>query len=147
MVVRVALDWTANTTHAALLFAESRGFAKEETGVSLEFVEPTSTDAPPTPLDGLIDGKVDVAICPCDHVLKEHMGQDRVICVATLTAVDISAVCVLESSDITGFVSTRSHGTPCILILLFISSSYPLRYPPRAKASQLARLQPADKTQ
>jgi ABC-type nitrate/sulfonate/bicarbonate transport system substrate-binding protein len=126
MVVRVALDWTANTTHAALLFAESRGFAKEETGVSLEFVEPTSTDAPPTPLDGLIDGKVDVAICPCDHVLKEHMGQDRVICVATLTAVDISAVCVLESSDITGFVSTRSHGTPCILIL---------------------RLQPADKTQ
>lgn len=97
--VKIALDWTANTTHASLLLAESLGFNKEE-GIRAEFVEPTSTSAPATPLDGLLDGTIDVAISPCDHVLKEHMGQDRVVCIATLSDVDISAVCVLESSDI-----------------------------------------------
>lgn len=114
--VRIALDWTANTTHAALLCAESCGFAKEEGGLSFEFVEPTSAHAPATPMDGLLQGTIEIAVSPCDHVLKEHMGQDRVVCVATLTDVDISAVCVLESSGITGCVcpsASSSSSCPC----------------------------------
>lgn len=97
-MLRLALDWTSNTTHAALLVAEGAGFNAAR-GLRVAFVEPTHVDAPATPLDGVVDGSVDAGIAPCDQVLSEYLGLDRVSCVAALTAADISAVCVQGESS------------------------------------------------
>ena len=96
-LLRLALDWTANTTHTALLVAEASGLNAAR-GLRVTFVEPTHTDAPDTPLDGVVSGCMDVGIAPCDQVLAESCGLDRVACVAALTATDISAICVNNDS-------------------------------------------------
>eukprot|EP00961_Rhodomonas_salina_P060109 807138-Rhodomonas_salina.1 len=61
--VRCALDWTANTAHAALLVAAGHSFFAAE-GLEVEFVEPTMDGAPETPLKGLLDGSVTFGIVP-----------------------------------------------------------------------------------
>jgi putative hydroxymethylpyrimidine transport system substrate-binding protein len=74
--IKVALDWTANTTHAALLAAQGKGFFKEE-GLDVVFVEPTQEGAPATPLQGVVEGDITFGITPCDDILSEHLGEDR----------------------------------------------------------------------
>jgi len=98
-LLRLALDWTANTTHTSLLVAEANGFNAAR-GLRVTFVEPTHDGAPVSPLDGVVSGSVDAGIAPCDQVLSEAYGADRVKCVAALTATDISAVCVRSDSPI-----------------------------------------------
>ena len=97
--VRVALDWTANTAHAALLVAEGAGFNAAR-GLAVTFVEATDPEAPATPLHGVVDGSVTIGVAPCDQVFSEHHGEGRVECVAALIDSDISAICVPEDSPI-----------------------------------------------
>lgn len=95
----VALDWSANSSHTALLAAEGSGFFAA-VGLRVTFVEATAAAAPATPLDGVVAGSVDIGVAPCDQVLAEHLGRRRVECVAALVHADISAVCVLDGSPI-----------------------------------------------
>lgn len=99
MEITVGLDWTANTAHAALLVAEGAGFNKE-VGLAVSFVEATASNAPPTPLDGVVAGTLTFGLAPCDQILQEKVLQDRIHAVAALHDQDISAVCVLEESSI-----------------------------------------------
>jgi ABC-type nitrate/sulfonate/bicarbonate transport system substrate-binding protein len=74
--IKVALDWTANTSHAALLAAQGKGFFEEE-GFDVSFVEPTQEGAPSTPLQGVVSGDITFGVTPCDDLLSEHLGEDR----------------------------------------------------------------------
>lgn len=51
--------------------------------------------SPRTPLEGVVNGDVTVGVAPCDHVLAEALGEDRVAAIATIVQGDISALCVL----------------------------------------------------
>ena len=70
--VRVALDWTPNTSHAALLVAHAKGFFGDE-GLAVSFVSPTDEGAPDTPCtrrglaltrSGSISGLTEVFLSP-----------------------------------------------------------------------------------
>jgi ABC-type nitrate/sulfonate/bicarbonate transport system substrate-binding protein len=97
--VRVALDWTPNTSHAALLVAHAKGFFGDE-GLAVSFVSPTDEGAPDTPLEGVVGPYgISLGVAPCDDVLAEAMGLDRVVAIATLLQRDISALCVVVPSS------------------------------------------------
>ncbi|PRP75506.1 NMT1/THI5 like domain-containing protein [Planoprotostelium fungivorum] len=94
--VRVALDWTPNTIHLPLIIARDRGFYKE-VGLDVELTDPSQDNYSKTPARKLVEGSVDLAVCPSESVIAFTSSHKKIQAVATLLAKDASVIASLPS--------------------------------------------------
>lgn len=91
--VHLALDWTPNVLHSGILLAEKRAWFQEE-GIYLEWDTPEIDNYTKKPILRLLDGEVDFAIAPSEHLFAFAMDDNGAIkaqAVATLLQNDRSA--------------------------------------------------------
>ncbi|AWX44156.1 hypothetical protein HME9304_01156 [Flagellimonas maritima] len=99
--LKIALDWTANTNHSGFYVAREKGFYREY-GIDLEINTPETDDYSKTPAKKVELGEADIALCPFESILSYNTKKDHfdAVAIATIFKKDISAITVLEESDI-----------------------------------------------
>jgi len=97
----VALDWTANTNHSGFFVAKHRGFY-EEAGFDVSLMTPDNDNYAVTPAKKVELGLADVALCPFESIISYNTKSTPfdAVAIAAIFREDISAITVLESSDI-----------------------------------------------
>jgi ABC-type nitrate/sulfonate/bicarbonate transport system substrate-binding protein len=66
--IRLALDWYPNIVHSGIILAEQLGFF-DALGVDVELVTPEIDGYMRKPIQRLLDGEVDCAIVPSEHLI------------------------------------------------------------------------------
>lgn len=88
----LALDWTPNVNHAGIFVALMNNYYEEE-GIELELIAPDVDQYSNFPIDKAANGKVDIAMCPSEHVLQWNYKEDPkpMVAIATVFQEDMSA--------------------------------------------------------
>jgi len=90
--LHLALDWTPNVLHAGIFWAESQEWFKEE-GIYLRWDTPEIDNYTKKPVLRLLDGEVDLAIGPSEHLFAFAADSTglKAQAVATILQADRSA--------------------------------------------------------
>ena len=90
--IRLALDWTPNVLHAGILLAEQAEWFQEE-GIYLKWDTPEIDNYTKKPIFRLLDGEVDFAVGPSEHLFAFAADSNgvRAQAVATILQADRSA--------------------------------------------------------
>ena len=104
--IRLALDWTPNTIHTGILIAKAKGFYADKK-IDIKLINPLDDNYSTTPAKKLINGDVDLAICPSESViayaggLSKDGSKPNDSLVAIFALLDSDASSILCSSVIT----------------------------------------------
>lgn len=90
--IRLALDWTPNVLHAGILLAEQAEWFEEE-GIYLKWDSPEIDNYTKKPIFRLLEGEVDFAVGPSEHLFAFAADSTgvRAQAVATILQADRSA--------------------------------------------------------
>ncbi|MGD1944756.1 MAG: ABC transporter substrate-binding protein [Croceivirga sp.] len=99
--LKLALDWTPNTNHIGFFVARALGFY-EEVGVDLELLNPQDDNYSVTPAKKVENGMAHMALCPFESIISYRTKNEPfdAVAIATIFQEDLSAVVVLEDSEI-----------------------------------------------
>jgi len=99
--LHLALDWRPNVLHSGIFYAQSKA-AFQEAGIHLLWDTPEIDNYTKKPIFRLLDGEVDLAIGPSEHLLSfaAREGEVKAQAVATILQSDRSAFVVKKSSGI-----------------------------------------------
>lgn len=97
----LALDWTPNINHVAFFLAQAEGLY-EEVGLDVVLLNPADDGYATTPAKKVETGVADLALCPTESLLSYQTKAQPLdlVGVAALFREDLSAVAVLEDTDI-----------------------------------------------
>ena len=97
----IAIDWTPNINHIGFFVARDKGFYTEE-GIDLSIIDPSEDNYAVTPMKKLELGRVDFALCPTESIISYRTKANAfdTLAIATIFQEDLSAITVLEESDI-----------------------------------------------
>lgn len=100
--IRLALDWSPNVLHAGIFYADYEGML-EENNIHLEWFTTEVDNYKKKPILRLLDGEVDLAVGPSEHLFfyGDTTSQNFAVGVATILQKDQSAFVVKSSSGIT----------------------------------------------
>tara|TARA_Y100001934_G_C12330477_1_gene764797 strand:+ start:71 stop:1093 length:1023 start_codon:yes stop_codon:yes gene_type:complete len=98
--LRLALDWTPNVLHSGIFYAESQKWF-QEAGIHLIWDTPERDNYTKKPIFRLLDGEVDLAVGPSEHLFAFA---------ADSAQVHAQAVASLLQSDRSAFVAKKSSG-------------------------------------
>ncbi len=101
MKIVIALDWTPNVIHAGLLLALHQGkFA--EAGLEIEYISTEIDQYTKKPIRRLIDGEVDLAIGPAEHLFTFGLLDNK--------APDLQALATVMQQDLSAFIVKNTAG-------------------------------------
>ncbi|BFP41568.1 ABC transporter substrate-binding protein [Flavobacteriaceae bacterium GF1] len=99
--MKLALDWTPNINHLGFFVADALGYFKEA-GLEVELLDPQEDNYAVTPAKKVEMGIADMALCPLESVISYRCKRHPfdAVALATLFQEDLSAIVVLEDSDV-----------------------------------------------
>jgi ABC-type nitrate/sulfonate/bicarbonate transport system substrate-binding protein len=99
--IHLALDWTPNVLHAGIFWAEQRNWFKEE-GIFLYWDTPEIDNYTKKPVLRLLDGEVDLAVGPSEHLFAFAVDSSgaKAQAVATILQDDRSAFVIKSDAKI-----------------------------------------------
>ncbi|MCR9131369.1 MAG: ABC transporter substrate-binding protein [bacterium] len=99
--IRVALDWTPNINHIGFFVAQEKGWFKNA-NIDIELINPAGDNYQTTPAKKVELGLADFALSPTESVISYRTKAKPfpMIAVAAIMQKDLSAIVVLEESDI-----------------------------------------------
>ncbi|WP_421752189.1 ABC transporter substrate-binding protein [Croceimicrobium sp.] len=98
--LRLALDWTPNVLHSGIFYAESQNWFREA-GIHLIWDTPERDNYTKKPIFRLLEGEVDLAVGPSEHLFAFA---------ADSAQVHAQAVASILQSDRSAFVAKKSSG-------------------------------------
>lgn len=99
--LHLALDWTPNVLHAGIFWAESQDWFKKK-GIYLRWDTPEIDNYTKKPVLRLLDGEVDLAIGPSEHLFAFAADSNglRAQAVATILQADRSAFVLMADAQV-----------------------------------------------
>ncbi|HET8931296.1 MAG TPA: ABC transporter substrate-binding protein [Acidimicrobiales bacterium] len=95
--VRVMLDWTPNTNHAGMYFAESEGYYRDA-GLDVSIIQPGATSDPNQAVGA---GTVDFGVSASEQLVPARAEGVPVVAIAAIIEHNTSSLVSLTSSGIT----------------------------------------------
>jgi ABC-type nitrate/sulfonate/bicarbonate transport system substrate-binding protein len=99
--IKLALDWFINSLHIGIIIAQEKNWFAESS-ISLSLVSPEMDNYATNTLQKLLQGEVDIAICPPELLIEAYQKSNR----------DYVAVATLLQPHATGFAIRTAAGTP-----------------------------------
>ncbi len=106
----LALDWSPNVLHAGIFWAEMQGWYADE-GIVLNWFSTEVDDYQKKPVQRLLDGEVDVAIGPSEHLFHFNEGFEemQVKAIASMLQRDQSAFCAKQKAGLDSPSQLNTH--------------------------------------
>lgn len=100
-ILRLALDWTANTNHTGFYVALAKGFYTEK-NIEVKLTTPEDDGYRTTPAKKLELNEADLALCPLESIISFRTKNNPfpLTAIATIFQDDVSKICVHKNSGI-----------------------------------------------